>query len=84
MRLDCIRRPQRLEDFANACSMDAKGRYGFEQRAYPQADYVRAAAQTLRDTSIKPLLEQGLRGAELGQALEQQRLRALKAFKSAQ
>lgn len=84
MRLDCIRRPQRLEDFASACSMDAKGRYGFEQSAYPQADYVRAAAQTLRDISIKPLLEQGLRGAELGQALEQLRLRALKTLKSAQ
>lgn len=84
LRLDFMRRPQRLEDFVNACAMDAKGRYGFEQQAYPQADYLRAAAQLLRSISIQPLLAQGLGGAELGQALEQQRLRALKAYKDEQ
>lgn len=81
MRMDCLRRPQRLEDFIHACEMDARGRLGFEDKAYPQADYVRGAAAVVAAVDIGPLLEQGLQGAELGKALEQARVRALAVFK---
>ncbi|WP_296132764.1 multifunctional CCA addition/repair protein [Pseudomonas sp. Ga0074129] len=78
---DVFRRPQRFEEFIAACEMDARGRLGLEQRDYPQADYLRAALQAARAVAVQPLLERGFKGAELGEALNQQRLAALEAFK---
>lgn len=78
---DVYRRPQRFEEFIAACEMDARGRLGFEQRDYPQAAYLRGAMQAARAVTVQPLLEKGLQGAELGEALKQERLKALKAYK---
>jgi tRNA nucleotidyltransferase (CCA-adding enzyme) len=78
---DVYRRPQRFEEFIAACEMDARGRLGLEQRAYPQADYLRGAMQAARAVAVQPLLEQGFKGAELGDALKRERLKALKAYK---
>ena len=78
---DVFRRPQRFEEFIAACEMDARGRLGLEQRAYPQANYLHAAMHAARAVAVQPLLERGFKGAELGEALNQQRLVALEAFK---
>ncbi|MOA55617.1 Multifunctional CCA protein [compost metagenome] len=64
--------------------MDARGRLGLEQQPYPQADYLRAAAGVARGVGVQALLEQGFTGAELGEALKRERLRALKAFREEQ
>ncbi|MBB2496739.1 multifunctional CCA addition/repair protein [Aquipseudomonas ullengensis] len=79
---DVYRRPQRFEEFIAACEMDARGRLGFEDRDYPQAAYLRSAMQAARAVTVQPLLEKGLQGAELGEALKQERLKALKAYKA--
>ena len=78
---DVYRRPQRFEEFISACEMDARGRLGFEERDYPQATYLRGAMQATRAVAVQPLLEQGFKGAELGEALKRERLNALKAYK---
>ncbi|AYC31321.1 multifunctional CCA addition/repair protein [Pseudomonas cavernae] len=78
---DVYRRPQRFEEFIAACEMDSRGRLGFEQRDYPQAAYLRGAAATAREVAAQPLLARGLQGAELGEALKRERLKALKAYK---
>lgn len=80
-RFDVYRRPQRFEEFIAACEMDARGRHGLEQREYPQADYLRGAASAARAVAVQPLLEKGYKGAELGEALKLERLKALKAYK---
>jgi tRNA nucleotidyltransferase (CCA-adding enzyme) len=80
---DAYRRPQRFEEFIAACEMDARGRDGLERHAYPQADYLRGALQAARAVAAQALLEQGFRGAELGEALKRERLKALKAYKQA-
>lgn len=79
---DVYRRPQRFEEFLAACEMDARGRRGFEERAYPQAPYLHGAMQAARAVAVQPLLAQGLQGAELGEALKRERLQALKAYKA--
>jgi len=81
-RFDAYRRPQRFEEFIAACEMDARGRHGLEQRDYPQAAYLRGAADAARTVAVQPLLERGLKGAELGEALARERLAALKAYKA--
>ncbi len=42
-KVDGLRRPEQLERFLIACEADARGRTGFEQQPYPQADWIRAA-----------------------------------------
>jgi tRNA nucleotidyltransferase (CCA-adding enzyme) len=79
---DIYRRPQRFEEFVMACEMDARGRLGLEQRPYPQAAYLRGAAQAARAVAVQPLLENGLKGPELGAALKQERLAALTRYKN--
>lgn len=81
---DLYRRPERFELFLAACEMDGRGRLGFEQQPYPQADYLRAAAAVAREVSVQPLLELGFKGAELGEALKRERLNALKVFREEQ
>lgn len=78
---DVYRRPQRFEEFIAACEMDARGRLGLEERAYPQAEYLRGAMQAARAVHVQPLLERGLKGAELGEALKGERLQALRHYK---
>jgi tRNA nucleotidyltransferase (CCA-adding enzyme) len=81
---DVYRRPQRFEEFIAACEMDARGRLGLEQREYPQAAYLRAAAEAARAVKVQPLVEQGFKGAELGEALKRERLKALQAYKASE
>ncbi|WP_327439045.1 multifunctional CCA addition/repair protein [Pseudomonas donghuensis] len=78
---DVYRRPQRFEEFIAACEMDARGRKGLEQRDYPQADYLRGAAAAARAVQVQPLVQKGLTGQALGEALKGERLKALKAYK---
>lgn len=80
-RFDVFRRPQRFAEFVTACEMDARGRQGLEQRDYPQAAYLLGAAEAARQVPVKPLLEKGFKGAELGEALNRERLKAIKAYK---
>ncbi|HCN45481.1 MAG TPA: multifunctional CCA addition/repair protein [Pseudomonas sp.] len=80
-RFDVYRRPQRFEEFIVACEMDARGRLGLEDRQYPQADYLRGAAEAARKVAVQPLVEQGYTGQALGEALKKARLNALKAYK---
>lgn len=77
---DIYRRPERFELFLGACEADARGRTGLEQRAYPQVDYLRGAAEAARSAEVQVLLAQGLQGAELGKAMEQERLRLIAEY----
>lgn len=78
---DAFRRPQRFEEFIAACEMDARGRLGLEQREYPQADYLRGAMQAAQSVAVQALLARGLQGAELGAAVQEERLQALQRYR---
>jgi len=77
--LDAFRKPHRFEQFLLACEADARGRLGLEDDPYPQATRFRTAYQAATAVAIAPLLEQGLRGAALGEAIRRARLRAIGA-----
>jgi len=47
-RCDGIRKPERFAEALQACESDARGRLGFESRAYPQADRLRVALVAAR------------------------------------
>ena len=81
-RLDAFRQKDTLEPFLLACEADARGRSGFEDRDYSQADWLRAAHRAAVSVSVQPLLEQGYQGVALGRALRCERIRRVKAART--
>jgi len=69
-----------LADFLLACEADMKGRAGFEQRPYPQADYLTGAAEAAARVTVAEINTDQLQGAEIGQAIRQLRIKAVKGF----
>ncbi len=77
-RLDGIRKPERFEQFLLACTADSRGRPGYEDRPYPEADYYRQALQIIQSVDIQPLKEAGLQGKDMADAIQTARLSALR------
>lgn len=73
-----LRHPERLEVFLLSCIADARGRPGFEDSPYPQADRFRKAAEIMRKVSAEELLAKGYEGAALGETLHQERIKAVR------
>jgi tRNA nucleotidyltransferase (CCA-adding enzyme) len=73
---DFLRRPQRLDGFLAACEADYRGRLGLEDRAYPQADFLRAAVSSVLAIRAGDL-ESEASGPQLGEALRQARIKTI-------
>lgn len=54
--------------------------FGEGKAGYPQADYLRGAAAAARAVDVKPLVQAGLTGQALGEALKAERLEALEVY----
>ncbi len=78
---DAFRRPERFDWFLLACEADARGRKGLQDRAYEQADYLRAALATARGCAPTPEEVATLQGAEIAAQLRERRLHALTALR---
>ena len=79
--INAYRQPELLEYFIQACQADATGRLGEEFESYPQADYMRRAFAAADGIDIKPLIEAGYKGPELGQHIRSLRIDAVQQFK---
>jgi tRNA nucleotidyltransferase (CCA-adding enzyme) len=64
-------------EFLLACEADAKGRTGLENRPYPQADRLRAAARAIAAVDVSSVLTGELQGALIGEAIRQLRIKAV-------
>src|SRR5690606_8130187 len=80
-RTDAFRRPERFAKFLLACEADARGRTGYEDRPYPQADFLRSALRAAASVSARELIREGMEGAQIGDALRRKRLQAISQFK---
>ena len=81
--IDLWRKPQRLDAILLCCIADLRGRTGFEQAVYPQADYLQKLANAARPVNAKDLVAQGLKGEAIKQGLQRARLNAIAAAKAA-
>lgn len=80
-RLDVLRRPERVEEFIQACECDARGRLGLENRPYEQAHFMREAIQQVRN--IRAIdLPPHIQGADIGEALIEARIAAITVLKN--
>ena len=78
-KTDAFRRAERFEQFLLACLADFRGRTGYENKPYPQADFLQQALVAAKAVAIAPLLEQGYTGIALANQLHNLRIEAIKA-----
>nr|WP_040551949.1 multifunctional CCA addition/repair protein [Rheinheimera nanhaiensis] len=79
--IDLWRKPARLDAILLCCTADLRGRTGFEQAEYRQADYLQALAGAAQQVSAKDMVAQGLQGEAIKQGLQRARLAAIQAAK---
>lgn len=73
-RLDLYRRPEILEGFLQGAEMDARGRTGYEDREYPNADIVRQVFKAANSVKAKEFTDQGIKGKDIGEHIYRKRL----------
>jgi tRNA nucleotidyltransferase (CCA-adding enzyme) len=66
-----------LNEFLLACEADARGRTGFEHIPYPQAGLFRLAAKAAASVDTSAILNSGLQGAKIGEAIRRLRIKAV-------
>jgi len=76
--LDAFRRPERFELFLLACEADSRGRTGYEEMDFEQPGIYRSAFKAAQAIDAKSLVEQGLKGKEIKEALYKRRIYAVK------
>jgi tRNA nucleotidyltransferase (CCA-adding enzyme) len=79
--VDALRRPDRFEKFLLACEADSRGRRGFEDQPYPQADYLRGARDSAAAVAASAFSGSGLSGQEIGARLRSKRTKAIENFR---
>lgn len=52
---DAIRNPKRFEEFLKACEADARGRLGFEDREYPQREFMLTCLKAAQDLDTQAI-----------------------------
>ena len=75
--MDAFRRPERFDQFLICCEADARGRTGFEDRAYPQAGYFKKALDAANSIDTEALNQQGLIGKSMADAIREERLNSI-------
>jgi tRNA nucleotidyltransferase (CCA-adding enzyme) len=76
-KTDALRRPERFHAFLLACEADARGRTGLEDRAYPQADWLREAREAAAAVGLAAEEREGLAGIAIKEKLQEKRLQVL-------
>ncbi|RZL10874.1 MAG: multifunctional CCA addition/repair protein [Rubrivivax sp.] len=80
-RLDAFRKPQRVPEILRACECDARGRLGFEERPYPQAERLEQALATALTVDTATVAQRaaafGKQGPEIAKAIHQARAQAV-------
>jgi tRNA nucleotidyltransferase (CCA-adding enzyme) len=77
-KLDAYRRPERFEQFLLACEADMRGRTGFENRPYPQADVWRRAFELARSVQFNREKWGELGGEQIRERMRRERIGLVK------
>jgi len=76
--VDAFRKPDRFEQFLLACEADARGRKGFEERPYPQAELLRVAFDAAGKVDAKEVASSGLEGKQIAEQINKLQIAAIK------
>jgi tRNA nucleotidyltransferase (CCA-adding enzyme) len=76
---DAFRRPERFREFVVACEADFRGRTGWENKPYPEAELLNSALDAASAAALDADERAGLTGEEIGAALKRKRQSAIGA-----
>jgi len=79
-RCDVLRRPERFELLLGACESDFRGRLGFEERDFPQADVWRQALAAVRGVDAGAIAKSCADPALIPQRIHEMRVAAVKSL----
>ncbi|GGP40978.1 multifunctional CCA addition/repair protein [Shewanella saliphila] len=80
-KADFWRKPQRLTDLLLCCHGDIRGRTGFEQAQYPQADYLQHCLQLANQVDVQSIIAEGHQGAAIKSQLQLKRIERVNEYK---
>lgn len=81
-QLDAFRQPDDFYDFLICCIADSRGRTGFEDRDYKQADYLATCFDAARKIKSAPFLDEGYEGIELAKVMYEAQVSAIGSVKT--
>ncbi|MGB3916203.1 MAG: multifunctional CCA addition/repair protein, partial [Thiothrix litoralis] len=73
---DAFRKPERFEQLLLACEADAKGRTGFEERPYPQAERFREVLAACQQVDVQAVIQAGFQGVQIKEEVHRRRVEA--------
>jgi tRNA nucleotidyltransferase (CCA-adding enzyme) len=80
--LDVWRKPEEFFDFLTACTADFRGRLHFNEKPYPQVDYLKSAFNAALTVTAKEFVEQGLKGIDIKEAINNKRIAVVQIIKT--
>lgn len=78
---DAFRKPERFAQLLLACEADSKGRLGFEERPYPQADIFRKALAACQQVDVQAIVRVGFKGIQIKEETHRQRIHAIQQMR---
>jgi tRNA nucleotidyltransferase (CCA-adding enzyme) len=81
-KTDAFRRPERYAQVLIACEADARGRTGFEERPYPQREYLQAARDAAAAVKLAAADVTQRDGTQIGAPLRAPRQQAIAAVRA--
>ena len=75
--LDALRQPARFDDFLKACECDSRGRTGFENRAFPEAPFLKHLLSAVLQVDAGAIARQFSHPEDIKSAVFAARLNAL-------
>ncbi|MHB9118793.1 MAG: multifunctional CCA addition/repair protein [Burkholderiales bacterium] len=77
---DALRKPQRFAELLQVCESDSRGRTAWQDKPYPQADFLRNALKAAMSIDAGAIASQCVSPESIGEAVSRQRLVAIKAW----
>ena len=76
------RKPQRFQEFLQVCLADTRGRTGFENKDYPQIDYINQLLHAANEVDVQQVITDGFEKQEIRNELMKRRILAVKQTKA--
>ena len=81
-RFDVWRKPQRFQEFLQVCLADTRGRTSFENKDYPQIDYINQLLHAANEVDVRQVIADGFEKQEIRNELMKRRILAVKQIKT--
>ena len=81
-RFDVWRKSQRFQEFLQVCLADTRGRTGFENKDYPQIDYINQLLHAANEVDVQQVIADGFEKQAIKNELTKRRILAVKQTKT--